>query len=90
MTRSKLLEILAEAELPSIRSTKEIIVYQKIFEGDDFIELCIFDDNYTIEYFKKVGYCTYNSYTIANIEFEVENYTELEQHKQDSDVIEEN
>lgn len=88
MTRNKLIEMLSEAGLLPIRSTKEVIVYQKTFEEDDFIELCIFEDNYTIEYFKKVGHCTYNSYTIANVEFKVENYTELEQHKRDLDVIE--
>lgn len=69
MTRSKLIELLSEAEIIPIRTTDEVIVYQKSFDEDDFIELCIFEDNYTIEYFKLVGPGTYNSYTICNTDF---------------------
>lgn len=69
MTRSKLIELLSEAEIIPIRTTDEVIVYQKSFDEDDFIELCIFEDYYTIEYFKLVGPGTYNSYTICNANF---------------------
>lgn len=70
MTRSKLIEILAKADLLPIRSTEEVIVYQQLLNDDNFIEMCIFEDYYEIEYFKKVSTDTYDSRTLASIKFE--------------------
>lgn len=62
-------ELISKLEEIGYVLTKENI-YQCIFSNEDFIEVTIEDDFYSIEQFTKVAPGTYNSYLLANTNFD--------------------